>query len=86
MTKPKKECDEISEVWFEAALERIKLATGAYTQVQLAEVLGVRQSSISDAKRRCSIPPDWFLKLYRSHGLDPNWISDGREPNLYQSG
>ncbi|WP_319470087.1 S24 family peptidase [uncultured Pseudodesulfovibrio sp.] len=39
-----------------------------------------RQSSISDAKRRCSIPADWFLKLYRSHGLDPDWLSEGVEP------
>lgn len=80
MPKPKKKCDEAAEKWFEAALDRIKKATGARTQVQLAEVLGVRQSSISDAKRRCSIPAEWFLKLYRSHGLDPDWLSDGVEP------
>lgn len=80
MPKPRKRCDDTMEKWFEAALERIKKATGARTQVQLAEVLGVRQSSISDAKRRCSIPAEWFLKLYRSHGLDPDWLSDGVEP------
>jgi phage repressor protein C with HTH and peptisase S24 domain len=76
----KKKCDEHLERWFEEAMERIKKATGARTQVQLAEVLEVRQSSISDAKRRCSVPSDWFLKLYRSHGLNPNWLSDGQEP------
>jgi phage repressor protein C with HTH and peptisase S24 domain len=76
----KKKCDERLEHWFEEAMERIKKATGARTQVQLAEVLEVRQSSISDAKRRCSVPSDWFLKLYRSHGLNPNWLSDGHEP------
>jgi len=76
----KKKCDERLERWFEEAMERIKKATGARTQVQLAEVLEVRQSSISDAKRRCSVPSDWFLKLYRSHGLNPNWLSDGQEP------
>ncbi len=80
MAKLKKKCDERLERWFEEAMERIKKATGARTQVQLAEVLGVRQSSISDAKRRCSVPSDWFLKLYRSHGLNPNWLSDGEEP------
>ncbi|MGE4554500.1 MAG: S24 family peptidase [Desulfovibrionaceae bacterium] len=80
MPKPKKKCDEALEKWFETALERIKKATGARTQVQLAEVLSVRQSSISDAKRRCSIPAEWYLKLYRSHGLDPDWIADGVEP------
>ena len=80
MAKLKKKCDERLERWFEEAMERIKKATGARTQVQLAEVLEVRQSSISDAKRRCSVPADWFLKLYRSHGLNPNWLSDGHEP------
>lgn len=80
MAKLKKKCDERLERWFEEAMERIKKSTGARTQVQLAEVLDVRQSSISDAKRRCSVPSDWFLKLYRSHGLNPNWLSDGHEP------
>lgn len=80
MPKKKRKCDEAQLKWFENALERIKKATGARTQVQLAEVLDVRQSSISDAKRRCSIPSDWFLKLYRSHGLDPDWLSEGIEP------
>lgn len=80
MAKLKKKCDERLEHWFEEAMERIKKATGARTQVQLADVLEVRQSSISDAKRRCSVPSDWFLKLYRSHGLNPNWLSDGHEP------
>jgi len=80
VAKQKKQCDERLERWFEEAMERIKKATGARTQVQLAEVLEVRQSSISDAKRRCSVPSDWFLKLYRSHGLNPNWLSDGQEP------
>ncbi|MBN2140336.1 MAG: S24 family peptidase [Desulfovibrionaceae bacterium] len=80
MPKTKKKCDKAQEQWFEAALERIKKSTGARTQVQLAEVLNVRQSSISDAKRRCSIPAEWFLKLYRSHGLDPDWLADGIEP------
>jgi phage repressor protein C with HTH and peptisase S24 domain len=80
VAKLKKKCDERLERWFEEAMERIKKATGARTQVQLAEVLDVRQSSISDAKRRCSVPSDWFLKLYRSHGLNPNWLSDGHDP------
>ncbi|WP_243544858.1 LexA family transcriptional regulator [Pseudodesulfovibrio tunisiensis] len=80
MPKKKRTCDEAQQKWFEEVLDRIKKATGARTQVQLAEVLDVRQSSISDAKRRCSIPAEWFLKLYRSHGLSPDWLHDGAEP------
>jgi len=42
MPKKKRQCDEAQLKWFEEALERIKKATGARTQVQLAEVLDVR--------------------------------------------
>ncbi|WP_029895356.1 LexA family transcriptional regulator [Desulfohalovibrio reitneri] len=65
---------------FDETLERIKKATGARTQVELANILSIRQSSISDAKRRNSVPSDWFLKLFRSHGLNPDWLSDGMDP------
>ncbi len=67
-------------VHFEEALERIYKATGTSTQVQLAEVLDIRQSSISDAKRRKSVPADWLLKLYENQGLNPSWIKQGSEP------
>jgi len=71
---------------FDEALERIKRATGARTQVDLAAILGIRQSSISDAKRRQSIPADWLLKLFRSHGLNPDWISNGDQPQVLREG
>ncbi|GFK94981.1 hypothetical protein NNJEOMEG_02829 [Fundidesulfovibrio magnetotacticus] len=71
---------------FDEALERIKRATGARTQVDLAAILGIRQSSISDAKRRQSIPADWLLKLYRSHGLNPDWVSSGDQPQVLREG
>ncbi|WP_243310547.1 LexA family transcriptional regulator [Fundidesulfovibrio agrisoli] len=71
---------------FDEALERIKRATGARTQVDLAAILGIRQSSISDAKRRQSIPADWLLKLYRSHGLNPDWITSGEAPQVLREG
>jgi len=71
---------------FDEALDRIKRATGARTQVDLAAILGIRQSSISDAKRRQSIPADWLLKLYRSHGLNPDWITSGEAPQVLREG
>ena len=80
MARRKKDCTERLERWFQKVMERIHKATGARTQVQLAAALGVRQSSISDAKRRCSVPSDWLLKLYRSHGLNPDWLAEGHEP------
>ena len=80
MARRKKDCTERLERWFQKVMERIHKATGARTQVQLAAALGVRQSSISDAKRRWSVPSDWLLKLYRSHGLNPDWLAEGHEP------
>ncbi len=65
---------------FEEIFERIKLATRTRTQIELANVLDIRQSSISDAKRRNSIPSDWCMKLFERYGLNPDWIKKGTGP------
>ncbi|MDL2210686.1 helix-turn-helix domain-containing protein [Desulfovibrio sp. OttesenSCG-928-O18] len=65
---------------FEEIFERIKLATRTRTQIELANVLEIRQSSISDAKRRNSIPSDWCIKLFERFGLNPDWIKKGTGP------
>lgn len=59
---------------FDEVFRRIKQATGTRTQVELAEVLDIRQSSISDAKRRNSVPADWYMKLFEQYGLNPDWL------------
>lgn len=41
-------------------MERIRFITGTETQAELADLLGVRQSFISDAKRRGKIPSSWL--------------------------
>lgn len=65
---------------FDAIFERIKQSTNTRTQMQLAEVLEIRQSSISDAKRRNSVPADWYMKLFESFGLNPGWLKSGSGP------
>ncbi|SDF93840.1 LexA family transcriptional regulator [Desulfovibrio legallii] len=65
---------------FAEIYERIKLATNSRTQVELAEVLDIRQSSISDAKRRNSVPGDWYMKLFEKFGLNPDWLKQGVGP------
>jgi hypothetical protein len=62
---------------FEMAMKRIKDVTGCNTQVKLAEFLGVRQSSISDAKRRHTIPASWLLTILTKTNLNPLWILNG---------
>lgn len=70
---------------FESVVDRIKEATSTRTQVELAQVLGIRQSSISDAKRRDSVPADWFLTLFREYGLNPDWLAMGRGPQYIKT-
>lgn len=65
---------------FDEVFERIKYATGKKTQVDLAGVLEIRQSSISDAKRRNSVPSDWYMKLFEQFGLNPDWLKKGTGP------
>lgn len=71
--------EKTQEQIFEERIQRIKDVLGVRTQVQLAEQLGVRQSSISDAKRRCSIPDGWLLTIWRRTGYSPDWILEGDE-------
>jgi phage repressor protein C with HTH and peptisase S24 domain len=67
---------------FDDAFDRIKKSTGMRTQVEIAKMLDIRQSSISDAKRRQSIPDSWLIKLYQIYNLNPNWIIDGEDPQF----
>ncbi len=63
---------------FEAAVARIHAIAGTRTQVELATLLGVRQSSISDAKRRASVPASWLVTLYGLRQANPTWITTGQ--------
>jgi hypothetical protein len=65
---------------FVEAYHRIQFATNTRTQIELANVLEIRQSSISDAKRRNSIPSDWYMKLFEKFGLSPDWLRHGTGP------
>jgi predicted transcriptional regulator len=63
---------------YNEAMARVRQVCGVRTQVQLAEFLGVRQSSISDGNRRRSIPDGWLLTMLRRTGVDPDWILTGK--------
>jgi hypothetical protein len=82
MPKKKSNTSPEARAAHEAAMGRIKQITGCRTQVQLADALEVRQSSISDAKRRASIPPEWLLKIQRAHQVHADWILTGLGPKF----
>ncbi|MBB5144394.1 helix-turn-helix domain-containing protein [Desulfovibrio intestinalis] len=58
-------------------LDRFFEAAGCRTQVELAEFLGIKQSSVADAKKRKSIPADWLVTLLRLKRINPEWILTG---------
>lgn len=63
-----------------AALCRVFEATNCRTQEELASLLGIRQSAISDAKRRGSVPSEWLVCLFRLRNVNPEWILTGCGP------
>lgn len=68
--------------FFESAIQRIYSSTSTRTQAQLADILGIRQSSISDAKKRGAIPADWQITLFNRFALNPAWICTGEGPQF----
>ena len=64
----------------ETQFERLFEAAECRTQTELADLLGIRQSSIAVAKRRNRLPSDWLLKLLRLRNINPDWIIFGSGP------
>lgn len=62
---------------FESFLKRIYHATGISSQAELASALNINRSAITQARKKDSIPDKWVLQLYRSFGLNPDWIESG---------
>lgn len=59
-------------------LDRFFEAAECRTQTELAEFLGIRQSSIADAKKRGRVPAEWLLTLWRKKGVNPDWVLTGQ--------
>jgi len=70
----------MSEYDFAAAYQRILDVTGAASQTALAKALGVKQSTVFDAKRRENIPSGWLVTLVERYGVSPKWIKTGDGP------
>lgn len=48
-------------------------------------ILDIKQSSISDAKKRGKgLPSDWLMKLYEKRRINPDWIRTGIGPQILQ--
>ncbi len=62
---------------FESILSRIFSATGISSQIELANALGINRSAITQARNKNAVPDKWILQLYRSFGLNPEWVETG---------
>lgn len=65
-----------------AAISRIMQAAGIKTQRELAILLEVPEQSISDYKKKDSLPASWLIRLCGSHQINPNWIQTGVGPTF----
>ena len=53
---------------FDSQFARIFEAAECRTQLELAEFLNIKSSSVSDAKRRKTVPSEWLVKLLKRSG------------------
>lgn len=62
---------------FESFITRVFQATGIGSQAELASALMINRSAITQARKKDAIPARWVLQLYRSFGLNPDWLETG---------
>lgn len=62
---------------FSAAYDRVLRATGCAGQEELAKKLGLRQSFITDCRRRGEFTPEVLLALVERCNLNPHWVRTG---------
>jgi SOS-response transcriptional repressor LexA len=58
-------------------LKRMMRLVGGSNQAELGVAIGVSQASISDAKRKGKIPPEWLVKMATERGVNPVWVLTG---------
>jgi phage repressor protein C with HTH and peptisase S24 domain len=75
----------MKDLKFKPFFLRIAEATGISSQTQLASILNVNRSAITQAKGNDSIPAKWILHLSREFGLNPDWIEKGTGNKLIRA-
>ena len=65
---------------FDDFLIRVGEAAGIDSQTDLARILKVNRSAVTQARKKGAIPDRWLLQLYRSYGINPEWLETGKGP------
>ena len=63
---------------FDDFLKRVFEAAGLDSQTDLARILKVNRSAVTQARKKGAIPDRWLLQLYRAYGLNPEWLETGK--------
>lgn len=63
---------------FDAFFHRAQDACGVKSQSELAGLLSLHRSAVTQAKNKDSVPKAWALILSRLFGVDPQWLLTGR--------
>ncbi|MDQ7831004.1 MAG: S24 family peptidase [Desulfovibrionaceae bacterium] len=62
---------------FDAFFQRAGRTCGVKSQSELAGLLGVHRSAVTQAKNKDSVPKSWALTLSGLFGVDPQWLLTG---------
>jgi len=62
---------------FNTIIDRVFEATGIDSQTELARVLKINRSAVTQARKKGCVPDRWLLQLYRKFGLNPEWVESG---------
>lgn len=65
---------------FDRVIQRVYEATGIDSQAELANVLRINRSAVTQARKKGAVPDKWLLQLYRQFGLNPEWLERGDGP------
>ncbi|MEF3696564.1 LexA family transcriptional regulator [Desulfolutivibrio sp.] len=71
---------------FDAFFLRAQSACGVKSQSDLANLLGLHRSAVTQAKNKGLVPKVWALTLSRLFGADPQWLLTGRAGQAGQAG
>jgi len=64
---------------YSGTIDRIMSATKSKTETDLARALEVKPQSVSQAKKKGSIPAQWFVCIALKYGVSLDWLVSGRE-------
>lgn len=74
----KQQARDTAQGGFEGFFLRTCQALGLRSQAELAGLLGVHRSAVTQAKKKDAVPKAWVLAVSRQARVDPDWLESGR--------